>query len=56
MNKKFILSSLLCGTLALTGCTDLGETLYSDIPTNEYGKTDEEIATIVGGAYSTLRG
>ena len=56
MNKKFILSSLLCGTLALTGCTDLGETLYSDIPTIEYGKTDEEIATIVGGAYSTLRG
>lgn len=56
MNKKIILSTLLCGSLMLTGCTDLSEKLFNDIPTNEYGITDEEVATIVGGAYSTLRG
>lgn len=56
MNKKIILSSFICGAMALAGCTDLTETLYSDIPTTDYGTTDQEVATIVGGAYSTLRG
>lgn len=42
--------------LALTGCTNLDETLYDVVSMNDYGKTEAEVQTIVGGAYSTLRG
>lgn len=56
MNKKYILSSLLCGALALTGCTNLDEELYDVVSMDDYGKTESEVQTIVGGAYSTLRG
>lgn len=56
MKTKYILSSLLLGALMLTGCTNLDEDLYDKVLVDDYGKTDSEVGTIVGGAYATLRG
>lgn len=56
MKTNYILSSLLFGALTLTGCTNLDEELYDVVSMNDYGKTESEIKTIVGGAYSSLRG
>ncbi len=56
MKTKYIISALLFGSLTLTGCTNLDEELYDVVSMNDYGKTESEIKTIVGGAYSTLRG
>lgn len=47
---------LLIATAALSGCTDLDETLYDKVSMDDYGKTESEVQTIVGGAYSSLRG
>lgn len=52
--KSIILLS--AATLLLSGCTNLDEKLYDQVPMDDYGKTDSEIATIVGGAYASLRG
>ena len=54
MNKIFILSIILSGILGLFSCTDLDEKLYSSIPQNEYGKTTEEMNSLIGPAYGTL--
>lgn len=54
--KKFSSIILLLGAILTTGCTDLDEKLYQQVPMDEYGKTDSEVATIVGAAYSSLRG
>jgi starch-binding outer membrane protein, SusD/RagB family len=56
MKTKYIFASLLCGALSLTGCTNLDEELYDVVSMDDYGKTESEVQTIVGGAYSTLRG
>ena len=42
--------------MALASCTDLNEQLYDKVSQDDYGKTSSEVATIVGGAYATLRG
>ncbi len=50
-------SILLAAVLMVMGsCTDLSETLYTQIAADEYGQTDSQIATIVGRAYASLRG
>jgi hypothetical protein len=54
--KKKLIPSIFLSVLALTGCTNLDETLYDKVSMDDYGKTQSEIQTIVGGAYSTLRG
>jgi len=54
MKLKYIY--VLAAALALAGCTDLVEKPYSSIPSDEYGKTPSEVATIVGRAYASLRG
>jgi hypothetical protein len=46
----------LAAILMLSACTDLSETLYDKVESSDYGKTDGEIETIVGRAYSSLRG
>lgn len=56
MKKIYICSALLASAIALTGCTDLDEKLYDKVTTDEYGKSQSEVLTIIGGAYSTLRG
>lgn len=48
-----LLSASMCFTIA---CTKLDETLYSQIPADQYGQTPSEIETIVGRAYASLRG
>ncbi|MDR1527253.1 MAG: RagB/SusD family nutrient uptake outer membrane protein [Dysgonamonadaceae bacterium] len=49
---------LLCFVSAclLSSCDDLSETLYDRVQSSDYGKTAGEIETIVGRAYSSLRG
>jgi len=51
--KAIIIATL---TLAVWGCTDLEEEVFSVVPASQYGLTPHEIKTIAGGAYSTLRG
>lgn len=54
--KFNIILLALSFSLAITSCTDLEETLYSQVDSKDYGKTPAEVETIVGGAYSSLRG
>lgn len=56
MNKKYIIAALLVSSLAYSGCTDLNEKLYDKVSMDDYGKTSNEVQTIVAGAYATLRG
>ncbi|MDR3236100.1 MAG: RagB/SusD family nutrient uptake outer membrane protein [Prevotellaceae bacterium] len=42
--------------LCATACTDLSETVYSIIPADDFGKTEEQAFSIVFSAYSGLRG
>lgn len=56
MKTKYILMAASMGLLTVTGCSDLDETLYDRVSMDDYGKTEAEVQTIVGGAYSTLRG
>jgi hypothetical protein len=55
MKLKSIISGLASICL-FSACTDLSETLYSNVQSSDYGKTSGEIETIVGRAYSSLRG
>jgi hypothetical protein len=43
-------------SIFLYACTDLSETLYDKVEASDYGTTPGEIETIVGRAYSSLRG
>lgn len=52
--KKIIYFSL--SLLLVLSCTNLDETLYDKIESTEYGKTPDEIKTIIGNAYASLRG
>lgn len=56
MKNKILSILALSGLLAMSSCTDLDEKLYDKVPMDEYGQTDKEIQTIVGGAYASLRG
>ena len=55
MNFKTIIS-IFVSVFLLGACTDLSETLYDRVQSSDYGKTPGEIETIVGRAYSSLRG
>ena len=52
MKMKSLYSALLLGALTLTGCTNLDETLYDKVSMDDYGKTETEVQTIMGGAYA----
>jgi len=54
--KKTTLSLCLAVGICLGACTDLTEDLYDRVQSSDYGKTPAEIETIVGRAYSSLRG
>ena len=56
MKTKYILAAALFGALSLGSCTNLDEELFDKVSMDDYGKTESEVQTIVGGAYSTLRG
>src|SRR5690606_18955841 len=54
--KSTSIITLALSALLLSSCTDLSETLYDRVGSADYGKTPAEIETIVGKAYSSLRG
>lgn len=56
MKIKIFQALSLLTVLGFMSCTNLDERLYDRIEAKEFGKTPSEIATIVGGAYSSLRG
>jgi hypothetical protein len=59
MNNRFkywISAGVLAGSLALQACTDLTETVYDTIPSNQFGTTDAQRAAILGPLYGNLRG
>jgi len=53
MKKIIYISMVLLLTIS---CTNLNENLYDKVSSVDYGKTPEEIKTIVGSAYASLRG
>jgi len=55
MKIKLFIATLIV-VLAFPACTDLSETLYSNVQSADYGKTPAEIQTIVGRAYASMRG
>lgn len=55
MKSKSIITFAL-SALILSSCTNLSETLYDKVGSEDYGKTPAEIETIVGKVYSSLRG
>lgn len=55
MKHQLILSGIVALSF-LASCTNLDETIFSQVESGDYGKTPAEIETIVGGAYSSLRG
>jgi hypothetical protein len=55
MNFKTIIF-IFVSVFVFGSCTDLSENLYDRVQSSDYGKTPGEIETIVGRAYSSLRG
>ena len=53
MKKVIFIVSIL---FIAGACTDLDETLYDQIESVDYGKTADEVETIVGKGYASLRG
>lgn len=54
--KKAIGICIVAGSLVLgTACTDLNETLYSDLVNENFLQTDEEITAAMGTVYGGLR-
>ena len=50
--------SLIAGYALLVGsssCTDLNEVVYDQIPTDQFGSTQDQINSIVGPVYKTLK-
>ena len=56
MKFKINILPVLLVFVLLFSCTNLDETLYSQVDSNDYGNTPAEVETIVGGAYTSLRG
>jgi hypothetical protein len=47
--------SLMAGTLVMSGCTNLDETLYDTISSEQHEFTDEELAHTIAPVYSSIR-
>ena len=56
MKTKIFSNIVLTALVLLSACTNLDEKLYDKVGQDDYGKTESEIQTIVGGAYASLRG
>ena len=54
--KKTIIFSIISALLWLSSCTNLNEELFSSIARDKYGKTTDELNSLIGPAYGTLRG
>jgi len=55
MKKLYITISLLAG-LFISSCTNLDETVYSDIPMDNFFKNEQELVANAGRAYTKLQG
>lgn len=55
MKIKSIILAVSVALIAIS-CTNLDEEYFSVVSTSEYGKTPDEIKTIAGSAYASLRG
>ncbi len=56
--KKLYIILLFVGLALLPSmqsCTDLTEKVYDQIPTDQFGKTDKEIAALIAPIYNSLR-
>ncbi|MDR1092008.1 MAG: RagB/SusD family nutrient uptake outer membrane protein [Prevotella sp.] len=51
---KYILSSILATVFIISSCTNLDEEYHSYTPQSQFGKTSDEIATLIGPAYGTM--
>jgi len=57
INKKIISLFIVFPALVLSqSCTNLNEETYNIIPQDKFGKTPQQVATIIGPAYSSLQG
>lgn len=56
MKNKILSIMTLLALFTISSCTNLDEKLYDKVPMDDYGQIDNEIQTIVGGAYASLRG
>ncbi len=58
--KKSFINKILIAGLGLTfftfSCTDLDEELFSDVTADNFFKTNDELISALGGAYSTFQG
>lgn len=54
--KKLLVFSSLVAMLGLASCTDLSENVYGVIPKDGFGKTPDQLASLLAPAYSNLRG
>ncbi|MDL2303655.1 hypothetical protein LJC28_04605, partial [Dysgonomonas sp. OttesenSCG-928-D17] len=54
MRKSLAAAGLICLSLNYS-CTDLDETLYSQLDNDNFLQTEEEISSALGAAYSGLR-
>lgn len=52
---KTNIAILIISFLGLVGCTDLSETVYSDIPMNNFFKNEQELLMNAGRAYTKLQ-
>lgn len=56
INKRFIALLVLISSLMFQqSCTNLSEEIYNIIPQDQFGRTPEELATLIGPAYSSLQ-
>lgn len=57
INKRIYRTVLffLCLTPLIVSCTNLDESLYSQLNNDNFLKTDEEIVSAIGAAYSGVR-
>jgi hypothetical protein len=54
--KKSLIYLSLVSMLTVASCTNLDESVYGVIPKEGFGKTPEQLAALLGPAYSNLRG
>src|SRR6056297_1311424 len=52
---KYIISIAILGLVAFPSCTDLEETLYADITTQNYEYTQDNVVNLIGPLYENMR-
>jgi len=53
--KYSIILAILIATFS-NSCTDLDETVYSEVPVDKFGTNQDQVNALVGSIYSTLKG